>query len=280
MCSEDKSDLKKSDLLTDLEKSIVANWNFKIAELLNENPFTEEELAPFDDEYKAKLKDATVDYRYKTYGATLIVAVVCEDFWFGFHIGDGTFAVKQNGEWKQPIELDPKCVGVNVTSICDSNAIKYFHHAWGYGVPDAIFVASDGVDESFASVEWLYKFYDNIIENNKEDWDSTVEELKEYLPELSAEGSQDDVSLAAIINLDRIQIDKDVSSDDTMIDKDISSDETIPDNTTDKGIIDENMTQEKVADEMFTGENTISEDIADKNEIDNATTAITKSEIE
>jgi len=190
---------KKDDLVTALEESIIAKWNKDIKLELEKNEFTDNELAPLDDEYKEKILDKSLDYRFKTYGATLIVAVVFDNFWLGFQIGDGTFVIKQNGEYSQPIELDPKCVGVNVTSICDANAIRYFHHAWGYGVPEAIFIASDGVDESFATVEGLYKFYDNIIKNSNEDWDGNVKEIEAYLPELSEKGSRDDVSLAAII---------------------------------------------------------------------------------
>jgi len=190
---------KKDDLIITLEESIIAKWNKAIEAELNAAEFTEDEIKTLDDEYKEKILDKSLDYRFKTYGATLIAAVVFENFWFGFQIGDGTFVIKQNGEYSQPIELDPKCVGVNVTSICDANAIRYFHHAMGYGVPEAIFIASDGVDESFATVEGLYKFYDNIIKNSNEDWDGNVKEIEAYLPELSEKGSRDDISLAAII---------------------------------------------------------------------------------
>jgi hypothetical protein len=199
---------KKEEYLVKVEESVIAKWNEKIYSHIVTNAFADDELASIDEEHKARMRDDSSDYRYKSYGATLIVAVVSVGFWFGFQIGDGTFVVKQNGKYSQPIELDPKCVGVNVTSICDSNAIKYFHHAWGYGIPDAIFAASDGVDESFASVEGLYKFYENIIKNSAEDWLVNVQELNSYLPELSVQGSRDDVSLAAIINLDSIEISK------------------------------------------------------------------------
>jgi len=194
---------KKEEYIVNVEESVIAKWNDIIQSHIADNDFTDDELAHIDKEHKARMLDVTSDYRYKAYGATLVVAVVSEDFWFGFQIGDGTFVVKQDGKYSQPIELDPKCVGVNVTSICDINAIKYFHHDWGYGIPEAVFVASDGVDESFASVEGLYKFYDNIIKNSSDDWNDNVRELESYLPELSAKGSRDDVALAAIVNLDK-----------------------------------------------------------------------------
>jgi hypothetical protein len=204
------TDKDKEDMLCTIEEYIIGEWNDVIGSQLEDHPFTEEELAALDEETQEKMRDK--DYRYKAYGATLIVgAVVSEGFWFGLQIGDGTFVVKQNGEYTQPIELDPKCVGVNVTSICDKNAIRYFHHAWGNGIPEAIFAASDGVDESFLSVEGLYKFYDNIIKNGKENWEGNVEELRNYLPELSVKGSQDDVSLAAIIRLDEEELGQDAN---------------------------------------------------------------------
>ncbi|GHU52450.1 hypothetical protein AGMMS49975_08240 [Clostridia bacterium] len=202
MSSSDNANGKEK-VLSDLEASIVRIWGSAIENKLKEYPITEDEISGFDEDVKLKFRDDKSDYKFRAYGATLIVAVVCEDFWFGFQIGDGTFVVKQNGEYSQPIEIDEKCVGTNTTSICNSNAIKYFHHAWGLGVPEAVFIATDGVDESFATENGLYKFYDNIIKNSCEDWEDNLSELENYLPELSKKGSRDDVSISGIIYLEQ-----------------------------------------------------------------------------
>jgi len=187
-------------LIERLEESIIQRWNSKVLSLIEGNPFKEDELSHLDEDVRNKMKDKKLDYRFKAYGATLIVAVIGNGFWFGFQIGDGTFVMKNNSKYSQPVELDELCVGTYTTSICGSDAIQRFHHAWGKETPDAILIATDGVDESFESEEGLYKFYDNVIKNSLDDWEANIKELKEYLPELSRKGSRDDISLAWIIS--------------------------------------------------------------------------------
>ena len=194
------SENSKTALISRLIESIVSYWNNEVSSLLKKNPFAETELLSLDEDVRIKMMDKNSDYRFKAYGATLIAAVVGAGFWFAFQIGDGTFVIKNNGEYSQPIELDERCVGQYTTSICDASAVKLFHYTWGYETPDAIFIATDGLDESFASLNGLYKFYDNVIKNSLENWEENAIELQEYLPELSRKGSRDDISLAWIIS--------------------------------------------------------------------------------
>lgn len=198
---KNSSDDEKEMRLNQLKESIISRWNEAVGLALDESPFTEEELSLFDDDIQEKLKRRSSDKHISAYGATLLVAVVSNLFWFGVHIGDGTFVVKQNGEYSQPVPIDELCVGPYTTSLCSSDASRHFHHAWGSGTPEAILIASDGVDESFSSVDMMYEFYDTIIRNSVEDWDGNRLELEEYLPELSEKGSRDDVSLAWMVDM-------------------------------------------------------------------------------
>jgi len=198
--ADESTDTDRKKRIAQLEESIVWRWNEAVRQALEEHPFEAEELSALEADVQDEMRDESSDSRARAYGATLLVAVVGEGFWFGMHIGDGTFVVKQDGEYSQPIPLDERCVGPYTTSICAKDAIRYFHHAWGFDVPDAILIASDGVDESFSSIEGLYGFYDTVIQSSLEDWEGNITELEAYLPQLSAKGSRDDISLAWIIN--------------------------------------------------------------------------------
>jgi serine/threonine protein phosphatase PrpC len=127
--SEFNNNAKKIDsLLVQLEKSIIGAWSQKVFDDINENEFNDEELKVYDEDKRERVKNT--DYGTKAYGTTLKLAVICENFWFGLHIGDGTFVtVSEDGVFDNPIELDEKCVGNFVTSICDNDAISLFHHA-------------------------------------------------------------------------------------------------------------------------------------------------------
>lgn len=198
--TESAADTDREKRLSQLKESIVSRWNEAVHRALEENPIEEEELSGLKTDIQEELSDENSDSCVRAYGATLIVAVVGLGFWFGIHIGDGTFVIKQDGTYTQPIPLDELCVGSNTTSICSKDAIRHFYHAWGVVTPEAILIASDGLDESFSSLEHFYEFYDMVIRNSMEDWDENTAELEVYLPQLSEKGSRDDVSLAWIVD--------------------------------------------------------------------------------
>lgn len=191
-------------LLLQLEKSIIAKWNETVWEHFDANPFTEEELNSVSDSRRARiLSRKSIE---STYGTTLIALVWTNSFWFGLQIGDGK-AVRMNesGSFDQPIPPNEKCFLNSTTSICDENAIEDFRHCFSTEIPAAIFCGSDGIDDSFIRDEQLYKLYSTIGKSFAEsEYESACYELEDYLPRLSLKGSGDDVSIAGIIDRDRI----------------------------------------------------------------------------
>ena len=127
-------------------------------------------------------------------------------YWFGLHIGDGKcVAVNPAGEFKQPIPWDPKCFLNATTSICDSDARDRCRHFYSEKLPAAVFVGSDGIDDCFKNNEQLHNLYKTVLYSfATTDFDEAYEGLKDYLPRLSSKGSGDDVSIAAILDLDLI----------------------------------------------------------------------------
>jgi len=191
-------------LLKNLEASIINGWNEAIVTYHSTNPFREEELSVVSE--KARKKYVDDGKIWSAYGTTMIAVAMNHDYWFGIHIGDGKcVAINPEGVFKQPIPWDPKCFLNATTSICDSDAIERFRHFYSEKLPAAVFVGSDGIDDCFSNNEQLHNLYKTVLYSfATTDFEEAYEGLAEYLPRLSAKGSGDDVSVAALLDLDLI----------------------------------------------------------------------------
>lgn len=182
--------------------SIIYEWNQKIERHASENPLTDNEKSQLEDswisdfEKKEKLE--------KVYGCTLIAAAFTPSYWFAFQIGDGKcFAINDKGQWFEPIPWDDRCFLNKTTSICDTDALDEFRYCYeGNGkIPVSVFLASDGLDDSFGSEENQENFYVQILKSLiKKGKFETEHEIREVLPILSKRGSKDDMSIAVIYN--------------------------------------------------------------------------------
>jgi len=184
-------------------------------------------------------KDVERPVSRHAYGATLIAAALTDDYWFGIQIGDGKLtAIYPDGIPEQPVPWDDKCFLNRTTSICDDDAAErarvYVKKKGGNAasidslnkletikddrsLPAAIFVNSDGVDDSFIVGElnmddMVKKFYFTVLRaftRNEKDpskgWAVSVKELANTLPDLSKSASKDDISVSGILNMDLIQ---------------------------------------------------------------------------
>ena len=154
------------------------------------------------------------------YGCTLMVACVHPNGWFAFQIGDGkcvtinriqtcldssennsTFNVQKMVA--EPIPDDDRCFLHMTTSLCDPNATSEFRFCGGTTAttPVAIFLGTDGIDNSWGTEDALHNFYIEVLKHCTSAEDVT-RELAEALPQLSQAGSQDDMSVAAIVDKD------------------------------------------------------------------------------
>ena len=186
---------KVDEQLNQLFKSIIFGWRVAVEKHAEENPFTKEEQELISD-----LQDPhSID---KTYGCTLMCYVKTSKYWFAFHLGDGKcFSFDGDGNWGEPIPWDERCFLNKTTSICDTDALSEFRYCYqGNGdYPVAVFLASDGLDDSFGESFNQANFYIQILKlivntsNN-----DAQKEIEETLPQLSKIGSQDDMSVACI----------------------------------------------------------------------------------
>ena len=185
------------DIMPQLCQNIYYRWQERVRKDIQEHPFTSEEkdlLKIGDDKDKDSLK---------AYGATLIAALVCPGhFWLALQIGDGRCIIQQaDGTFKQALELDDRCFLNVTTSLCDEKPLERFHYCFSStDFPRAVFLASDGVDDSFANDADMFGFYQEILRTfYSRRINKAEKELQKFLPVLSQKGSGDDISVAGII---------------------------------------------------------------------------------
>lgn len=201
----DEEDLRLNHerLIHNLAGSIISAWNDDVRADYEKEPFREEELAIVSAKARRKYESGKIE---SAYGTTMIAVVSTKNYWFGIHIGDGKCVeIGRDSVFSQPIPWDNRCFLNATTSICDSDALMGFRQFYSQELPAAVFVGSDGIDDCFKTDEQLYNLYKPVLYSFANfGFNSAVKELKEFLPRLSAKGSGDDMSVAAILDLDAI----------------------------------------------------------------------------
>ncbi|MDQ0885029.1 serine/threonine protein phosphatase PrpC [Paenibacillus sp. V4I9] len=189
----------KDNLLIQIEKNIILNWNDEVTNHYRENPFTDGELD------KLSIKDRkSIEMNIESaYGSTLIAAVLTDDYCFGIQIGDGDCVVLNGkGEVDNPVPPDDRIQFNITTSLCDKNAIRNFRHFWIEKPMVAILVSTDGVRNSFTNETFYQNLCMTVFESfNEMSSSEAKEELSEFLQRLTANGSGDDVSISTIYNV-------------------------------------------------------------------------------
>lgn len=191
-----------------LFSSIIYQWNLKIAEHAANTAISEWEQEHVPQKYLDELH--TSETFEKLYGCTLMVYVQTPDYWFAFHLGDGKcVSFHQEGAlWQMPIPWDERCFLNKTTSLCDSNAINEFRYCYeGDGLfPMAVFLGSDGMDDSFGEDPNLVNFYIQVVKMLvTEGKEATIKSIESDLPQLSKIGSRDDMSVAFVYNIDDLK---------------------------------------------------------------------------
>ncbi len=200
-CRKAVTKKQQNEVLIQLEKCIISEWNSSILTHYLNNPFTEDELSSINPSARESYEKGC--FIEQAYGTTFIGSVLTKDFWFCIHIGDGRcVAIDENKNCIQPVPWDERCFMNNTTSLCDMNAISCFRHYFSTEIPKALIICCDGVDNSFADDNAFHDFCNFIVSSfSKMTFENAVQELSDYLPVLSSKGSGDDISIAGIINI-------------------------------------------------------------------------------
>lgn len=219
-------------VLYEIVKQIINKWFKSVAKDEEENPLQEDPRLKDTTDELIKRYNNDCDYRCHAYGTTLIVAVNSDEYWFGFQVGDGRCLVLyEDGSWKMPIPWDDGCSFNVTTSICDDDSLSSFRYWFGFGESDwsyteysygvigdtknynspykvssrplAIFIASDGVEDSYPTFnnnKYIINFFRNrLLELIENGYDSFKEEIDVFAKRFASHESKDDVSIAWII---------------------------------------------------------------------------------
>ena len=194
---------QRDELFNQLWRSIIARWHDKTEQDFKNDPFTEEEYERIPEKFaNYRTKYESGDY-IGAYGTTLLFAVVTGNYAFGAQIGDGKcVTIDCSG-----IAADPRCYENVTTSMCQDDAAlsaRFFYLPKGL-MPAAVFLCSDGVENSYWNEEQLFCFFRGlaltIVENGMEEG---ISQLAEFLPSMTKKGSGDDVTCSGIIDMTKL----------------------------------------------------------------------------
>ena len=200
---------QSEEQLRQLSKSIIHKWRQEIDKDAKERELTEWEISNATEEDRAQLSNDKT--RYRAYGCTLMAFVTTPDYWVALHLGDGKCIAFHDASagmvWNEPLPWDDKCFLNKTTSLCANDAYESFRFAYGgvESMPLAVFLGSDGLDDTFGDTDLLCDFYIKVLKEILFSSQESVEaELDASLSLLSRKGSLDDMSIACIYDEERL----------------------------------------------------------------------------
>jgi len=199
--------IDKKDRVRQLIAHIVYEWRNAVNAEFSANPLTPSEREKCDRYLERYERGEKVEH---IYGTTLIAGLLTEKYLLLLQQGDGRCDVfGSNGEVSQPIPWDDRCFANVTTSLCEEDAVQRFR----YCVIDvaknpviACIADSDGVEDSFASMELLHCYHRDILIYACENGMSALHKyLRDTLPEMSENYSRDDITISGFLDLEKLQ---------------------------------------------------------------------------
>ena len=186
--------------------SIIAKWTKAVNEDYSEHPLTQEEREGCADYIERYDRGERLEH---IYGTTLIAGLMTEEYLLLIQQGDGRCVLfYADGSVSQPIPWDDRCFANITTSLCDedvTDSCRFYIVNLKETPVAACFAGSDGVEDSFFSMEQMHTYYrDLLVYANQNGVKAMEDHLKETLPEFSSAGSRDDVTIAGIIDEEAI----------------------------------------------------------------------------
>ena len=187
------------EMVGSLEKEISSKWKKKVISDAAARPFTRQEIEMVAPETGVQYLNG--ENLEMAYGCTLVASMLTRHYFLCIQIGDGKcVAAYPGGIFVEPVPNDENCVGNRSTSLCDPKSEGLFRHYFSDILPLAVFVSSDGVEESFDLSGLYHFFYSSAYWCREEGIASAQSQLDDLLPKISEGGSGDDVSMASIVS--------------------------------------------------------------------------------
>jgi Protein phosphatase 2C len=186
----------------ELERKIVSGWLAAVQSDLEQNPFTEAELAAVQKDDGAEGRSAVENSPQLAYGATLLAAGATDKVLLYLQLGDGEIlSVSATGTTTRPLPPDDRLIANQTTSLCQPEAWKDFRSSWvtAEALPSLVLLSTDGYANSFRSDEDFLKIGQDYLEIIRQQGISSLaEELPAILTEATQQGSGDDITLAIL----------------------------------------------------------------------------------
>ncbi|MCU0520053.1 MAG: protein phosphatase 2C domain-containing protein [Anaerolineae bacterium] len=201
-----------------LPLELVKDWRSAVDVDLAAAPFTEAELARVEQRRGPAGRQEVVENPRLAYGATLLAAVVAQEFIAYLQLGDGDIlTIARDGAVMRPFAHDARLIANETTSLCMEHAAREvrirFQAAYGEE-PALILLATDGYANSFVNEEAFLKVGTDLLDILREDGATVVAgALPGWLEDASTAGSGDDISLGILFRGD-IQVSADAPADD------------------------------------------------------------------
>lgn len=198
---------KSEERVRKLIISLFNAWYDKVYQDVTENPITEEE---YNEAGKVSAHYRLNNHLEHAYGTTLLAGLMTKDYLLLLHQGDGrTIVFDQNGEATEPVPWDDRCLDNMTTSLSDKDAIescRYLVIPVKESHPIAVFLCSDGVEDSFGYAAERHNFCREILKKFCEQGiEETEKELDDILSDLSQTGSRDDVTVSGYVFVDEVK---------------------------------------------------------------------------
>ena len=185
-----------------LVSSIFGKWSLRVKEDYLSNPLTEDEEKASTECLQYYRRGERIEH---IYGTTFIAGLMSSDYLLLLQQGDGRCVViDADGDVSQPIPWDDRCIANVATSVCDPDAVV----SCRYHIIDltknsivACFLGSDGVEDSFGSMEMMHKYYrEELLLASTVEINEYERHLLDTLPRISEYGSGDDITICGVLN--------------------------------------------------------------------------------
>jgi serine/threonine protein phosphatase PrpC len=185
---------------------IFQAWKRRVTDHWVRNPFSEDELARLADAAgpAARERAARGEQPHVAYGATLLAALLTNEFLICFQLGDGEILAVSDatGEVARAVPKDESLIANETTSLCQDDAVRHVQcrfQLFQDRPPGLVLLSTDGYSNSFVSSDAFLKVGTDYLEMIQTDGADTVgTNLPKWLEEASRDGSGDDITLGII----------------------------------------------------------------------------------